>query len=466
MRLARLVDAARRICAGSGLGRALIALGGGMEPGFGLPPLPNGPTPLALAALGSVRAARRSGRLLGSLAAQAGVDLVMGPRLDLATDPKDGAGAIGGFGEDYGTASDLGGAFAAGLAAAGVEACVGRFPGLGSTCAECYDGMPFISFPAARFESCEMRPFARAARSGAAATLVGRVLVPALEPERIPACRSARIIEGRLRESLGFRGLVIGEGYELDPDPGKTAVLSVLAGCDLCLVARSEVALAVAAALDAADAKGELPAVRTEVARRRLDSLLDRSRRRSDAGAASEPRLRETIKAERDIERAFTVLRGSLALGRAGEDFSGSLVLVFLPPAGSADAPESEAALAALRAALPGASFAALPAEPRPEDAEVLSTILSDGNGASALPFSGFSRAAILTYDAHFRPAQEGLARLVEESVPRVVVVAVRDPYDAAFFPRAAGLGAAFGFSEASFKAIGRLLRGASRGAP
>jgi beta-N-acetylhexosaminidase len=300
---------------------------------------------------------------------------------------------------------------------------------------------------------------------GAAATLVGRVLVPAMEPERIPACRSARLIEGRLRESLGFRGLVIGEGYELDADPGKAVVLSALAGCDLCLVARSEVALAGAAALDAAAAMGELPAVRAESARKRLDALLDRTAKRRDAvaGVAPEPRRRETQKADRDIERAIVVLRGSLALERVGDGFDGALVLVFLPPPDSADAAESQAALAALRSALPGATFLALPADPRPGDVDGLSAILARGEASSAHSAQGFSRAAVLTYDAHFRPAQEGLSRLVEESVPRVVVVAVRDPYDAAFFPRAAGLGAAFGFSEGTFKAIGRLLRGEAK---
>ncbi|MGZ3689724.1 MAG: glycoside hydrolase family 3 N-terminal domain-containing protein, partial [Bdellovibrionota bacterium] len=93
----------------------------------------------------------------------------LAPRLDLASDPKDPSGALGGFGEDSRLAGALGAAFTRGLAHSGVAACIGHFPGLGSICHDCYNGMAFITLPVERLERCEMRPFARVIASGVAA---------------------------------------------------------------------------------------------------------------------------------------------------------------------------------------------------------------------------------------------------------------------------------------------------------
>ena len=100
--------------------------------------------------------------------------MVLAPRLDLASDPKDAAGALGGFGEDSRLAGSLGAAYSRGLSRAGIAACIGRFPGLGSICSDCYEGMAFISLPVERLERCEMRPFARVVEAGAEAVFVGR----------------------------------------------------------------------------------------------------------------------------------------------------------------------------------------------------------------------------------------------------------------------------------------------------
>lgn len=450
-KLASMVSAARRAAESAGLGPALVAVGGGGTPAFGPPPFPRSPTPLGLASLKSAKASRRAGLLMGYSLASCGVDMVLAPRLDLASDPKVPTGVLEGFGEDGRLAGILGTAFIRGLAGMGVRACVGRFPGLGAICHDCNECMAFIALPVERLERCEMRPFAHVVASGVAAVLMGRVLVPALESEHLPASASARVIEGRLRESLGFRGIVIGDDIGPDEEPGKAAVLGALAGCDLCLCSRPDAALAAAAALEKAAASGELPTVRIEVGRRRLDALLSE-------GPPSPPRpsflsagrLRD---ARRDIEESVSVLRGSLALEGAGSGaFASAFILVFMPPTDAPDRFESEAVLTALRSELPGANILGLPAESEPKATDELARALA--------PRGRYTEAAVLTYDAHFRPAQEGLARLVEEFIPKFRVIAMRDPYDAAFFPDAVGLAAAYGFSEGSAQAVGRILSG------
>jgi len=455
LRLSDLVLFVRTAVKATGSGRALVALGGNREPSFGLPPLSKAPTPLALASSGSARGAKRTGAYLASLLSPCGVDMVFAPRLDLASDPKDPSGALEGFGEDSRLAGSLGAAYAKGLARGGLLSCVGRFPGLGATCSDCYEGMSFIALPVERLERCEMRPFANAVSSGVAAILVGRVLVPALESARIPASASARVIEGWLREAMGFRGLVIGDDIGAGEEAGKSAVLGALAGCDLCLYSRPNDALAAAAALDRAMSSGALPAVRVEMSRRRFERIL--SQRRQVPSLRS-PRKVEAflIKANREVERSVTELRGSLVLDAAqGSDFGTVLVVVFLPPSEASDATESAAVVARLQSELPGAEILGLPANAGSEEFERLAGLLAVRER--------FAEAVILSYDAHFRPGQEGVARLVEENLPRFRVVAMRDPYDAAFFPKAVGLGAAYGFSELCARAVARILSGKAK---
>jgi beta-N-acetylhexosaminidase len=450
--LRSLTSVARRATENAGLGRALIVIGGNDYPAFGLPFFPQIPTPLSLASSKSVAAAKRAGIFMGTRLAACGVDLVLGPRLDLASDPKDPGGALEGFGEDSRLAGLLGSAYVRGLSRAGVAACVGRFPGLGAICRDCYEGMAFIALPVERLERCEMRPFARAVSAGVAAVLVGRVLVPSLESERIPASSSARVIEGRLREEEGFRGLVIGDDIGAEDDPSKAVILGALAGCDLCLLSRPDQALAAASALEKAMAVGELPAIRVEMARRRLERLFRTQpvSRALRSLSSSPSKLRRVA---RDSERGVSLLRGSLTLeGAVRGDFHAVLIVVFLPPDGAPDFLESVPVLSALRSGIPGAEVLALPADPGTEHVEACIRMFS--------PQGRFAEAVILTYDAHFRPAQEGLAKLIEESLPIFRVIAMRDPYDAAFFPKALGIGATYGFSECGARTVVRILSG------
>jgi Beta-glucosidase-related glycosidases len=462
-RLSSLATACRRASEGAGLGRALVAIGGSSSPSFGLPPFPLVPSPLGIASSRSRAVARRAGRAQGLALAACGLDLVLGPRFDLASDPKNPSGVLDGFGEDGRLAGQLGVAYARALMRSGIGACAGRFPGLGSVCSDCYEGMAFVELPVERLERCEMRPFARAIAAGLPAVLVGRVLVPALESEHIPASASARVIEGRLREAFGFRGLVIGDDIGPKEDAARAAVLGALAGCDLNLLSRPAAALAAAAALEKAAAGGELPLVRAEMSRRRLDRFLFHSRQRriryAAGGEALEPQpVPEALlrKTENDIEDCISLLAGSLELETMkGGALEQLLVLAFVPSEGAPGAEEIEPTLETLRSGLPGAFVASLPGDADPGRAGALLAAL-DSRGP-------FSEALILTYDAHFHPAQEGIARLIEERVPRFVVVAMRDPYDAAFFPDAAGLAAAYGFSSLAVRALIKLLSGEAK---
>ncbi len=358
------------------------------------------------------------------------------------------------FGDDAEEAAMLAAAYIKGMTSAGQAACVGRFPGLGTVHPSKGEGGAIVDLPVERIETVEMRPFERAVRGGAAAVLVGRVLVPALDAGSVPAARCANVIEGRLRGGLGFKGLVVGDDIGLEAQPGEAAVLDALAGVDLSLAVRGEHALAASAALGEAAASGRLQAPRLAASVKRLDRFLAACAPRKPGIPSGDEGLLGEL--EDDREESLTILRG----GFEPPSIAGrSLVLVFLPPPESPEAAEIRGAEAALLSELPQDECVFVPADPGPRDLRELGERLARGEEGRG----PYASAIALSFDAHLRPAQEALARLVEEIVGDFRLVAMRDPYDAAFFPRARGLAAAYGFSAGGARAAARLIRGRGR---
>lgn len=448
--LAKLCTLARREAQAFGPAPLLLALGGWDSPAPNFPSLPELPSPLGLAAVGDRRLARLAGFQLGRLASSCGIDLVFAPRLDLASDPKAPGGVLETFGEDPLLVSALALAWARGLEAGGVAACGTAFPGCGCLSPGVRKGPASLAFGADRLEDAELYPFFRASRHRLPALLAARVYVPAFEPERIPAARSAMIIEGRLRSSLGFRGLVIGDAVDEDPEgPARAAILGALAGCDLVLALDPSAVLATAKALKAAAAEGEVPAPRLALSAFRVSALLERlpsPMRRPRALALDASPLVQALGARASL-RAATLLRsGPEGLAAPGPDLD---VVVFLPPPSSPEASAIPAVLAVLEASLApfassGARLYSLPEDPGYVEAE---TFLAD------LGIRKDRHALVFSWDAHSRPSQESLIHVVEEFRASMSLVALRDPYDGAFFPKARALAAVYGFSALSVRA-------------
>ncbi len=474
----------------------LLALGGWERPAATWPTAPGLPTPLALGATRDRRLARRTGFLFGRLAAACGIDLVFGPNLDLATDPKVEGGIMDRFGEEHALVELLGAALFAGLERGGLAACAGRFPGCGSLVGDGRAGPLILPWTKERLEAAELPPFARMIKAGIRAILVGRVLVPALEGSRIPAARSDLVVEGRLRSSLGFKGMAIGEPLDLcssrlpdtPPRPadgrvrlpacpgddiegsGRAALLGSLAGCDLTICLGKTAALSAADYLDRAGRNGELPHPRIAVAEKRLSLLLEGlGRRKSGGGDGLESGEAEGIVTAPSLiaghafnvaEKSATVLRRPAASRKGAARFvgrtEGLFVLAFLPSWGSARAGEAGSASDAARTLgeeLPGARVLVVPAEPTDSEGRLVLAALDD------LP-TGATEALVLTCDAHRLPGQESLVHVLEESLPSVSVISLLDPYDGAFFPKAHALGAVYGCSGSSLRVAARMALG------
>jgi beta-N-acetylhexosaminidase len=222
--------------------------------------------------------ARRFAQALASELRAVGITLDFAPVLDIFTNPKNtviGDRALGARAEDV---ARLGVAIIEELQRAGIAACGKHFPGHGDTLADSHHDLPLVEHDPDRLRAVEFVPFRAAIAAGVASLMSCHVLVPAFDELR-PGTLSPRIVQGLLRDELGFDGLVFTDDMEMKaiaarmPVPD-ACVAAVAAGCDAVLVCSGNHDLQVATleALIRAVEVGDLPYSR-------VDQALARQRR-------------------------------------------------------------------------------------------------------------------------------------------------------------------------------------------
>lgn len=220
---------------------------------------------------------------------EAGFNLTFSPVLDVHTNPANPIIGDRAFGTTPEEVVHNALPYMQGLVEGGILPCGKHFPGHGDTQVDSHLELPVL--PAAthdleRLRSLELRPFARAISQGIPMIMTAHVVCEALDPS-VPATLSPRAIDGCLRRELGFHGYVVSDDLEMKAiadhySVGRAAVLSILAGCDGCLVCATPSLIREAhGALRDAIAGGEIPAATLAAALQRRDKLLAKSKKLS-----------------------------------------------------------------------------------------------------------------------------------------------------------------------------------------
>ncbi len=153
-------------------------------------------------------------RRWGSALKRAGVNLDLAPVLDVVPSSLGEANLpIGRYERQYGSTAarvtSHGLAFASGLDGAGVVPVVKHFPGLGSV-RNNTDDTPQVTDTTTGPGSSAIKPFAAAVNAGFPVVMVSSATYTRLDPDN-PAMFSHRIINGLLRQKLGFDGVVLSD---------------------------------------------------------------------------------------------------------------------------------------------------------------------------------------------------------------------------------------------------------------
>ena len=277
------------------------------------------PGNMALGATRSSELAYAAGLAQGEDLERLGFNMNLAPVLDVNLNPRNPVIGIRSYGDSVPLVSELGLAFVRGQQDAGLVTVAKHFPGHGTTDADSHTALPIMRESSQEVLS-QMEPFRTVIQDGLDGLMTAHVAVPSLTGDDVPATVNPQLLDGLLRQRLGFDGLVLTDELEMDAidrryGVGRAAVMAVNAGADMVLIPwRPEKKTEVYEALMAAVWNGEISRVRLDTAVRRI--LTAKVRRglfepppRLEERLATPPSPKHAEVAHRIARAAVTLLR-------------------------------------------------------------------------------------------------------------------------------------------------------------
>lgn len=180
--------------------------------------------------------------------AGAGLNVNLAPTLEVYRKPGDFSDRYGrSYSTDPEVVAELSATFIGAQQAGGVAATAKHFPGLGAAATTQNTDATRVSIdlPAETLRAIDQAPYRAAIDAGVRLVMLSWAVYPALDPA-VPAGLSAKIVQGELRDRLGFEGVTITDslGATAVLDFGSTrhrARLAVEAGMDLLLCSSQQV---------------------------------------------------------------------------------------------------------------------------------------------------------------------------------------------------------------------------------
>lgn len=213
------------------------------------------------------------GQMVGWQCQQLGIHFNYIPSVDINSNAKNPVINTRSFGEDKDNVARKGAAYFQGMSQYGILGSAKHFPGHGDTEVDSHDDMPKIFHSRQMVDTLDLYPFKKMIASGVDAIMVAHLNIPSLDSSSLPASLSSYIIDTVLRRDLGFQGLVITDGLEMQGvvkkfKNGEAEVMALIGGNDLLLLPMNpEVSVA---AIRKAVASGRISEARIDRSCRRV----------------------------------------------------------------------------------------------------------------------------------------------------------------------------------------------------
>jgi beta-N-acetylhexosaminidase len=398
------------------------------------------PGNMALGAIGSEQIAHDIAFATGRELRALGLNMNLAPVVDVNNNPANPVIGVRSFGEDPQQVARLAAAAVRGYQEAGVIATLKHFPGHGDISVDSHLSLPTLPFTLERLENVELVPFRNGIQAGADSVMSAHIAFPAITGrEDIPATLSPAIIQGLLREKLGFQGVVISDCLEMQAVAdtvgiARGSVLALQAGIDVVLIShlypRQQSGLEAALA---AVQSGELPLTTVQEAVERVLRLKSQRLSWENLPSGKVPSWVGGSEHRQLSEHAYDL---STTLVR-NED---GLVPLRLQPherivvlasskdmrSQAEDRQYSSASLVqSIRRYHENVESISIPADLKEEDfARVLTATAK------------FDLVIMVTVNANLDPLQAALMRALVQSCQRVIGIAVGSPYDLLSFPQ------------------------------
>jgi beta-glucosidase-like glycosyl hydrolase len=168
-----------------------------------------------------------------------GMQMNLAPVLDINNNPNNPVINYRSFGDNKYNVAAKGIAYFKGMQDAGLLTMAKHFPGHGDTNVDSHLDLPLLPFTSRRLDSLEEYPFREAIKAGIAGIMIAHMDIPALDTTKnLPSTLSRPIVTGILKDSLGFKGLVVSDAMEMKAvvkyfPNGEADVRAFLAGNDI-----------------------------------------------------------------------------------------------------------------------------------------------------------------------------------------------------------------------------------------
>lgn len=403
--------------------------------------------------------ARKAGFMTGKELKALGINWNLAPVLDINNNPKNPVIGVRSFGEDTSDVAEMAKQSMLGMQEAGVMTTLKHFPGHGDTSVDSHLDLPVIDHDLERLHAVELVPFKDCMAAGADAVMSAHVYFPALEDkENVPATLSHAVITGLLREELGFDGVITTDCMEMDAIAKRIGtvegcVQAVEAGVDFVMVShlhdlQEQAVLRLAEAVE-----------RGTISERRIDDSIERIEK-----------LARKYTSWEEIEANQTVANfvgSEKHHDEMNEIYKQGITEVSGPgiPIAAEDRvllvhPKNEYALMVEDKRY---STLTMAEQFKKVHGNVISMEI-DGNHSSdndMKKIAGeYDHIVVLTLNADKHENQRMLVNELVDSGKPVDVIAVRSPYDAAYFAKANRVICTYEFTQSAFEVVAAYLAG------
>ncbi|MEU4607687.1 glycoside hydrolase family 3 protein [Kribbella sp. NPDC023972] len=340
---------------------------------------------------------------------------------------------------------------------AGIMATAKHFPGHGDTRDDSHTALPTINHTLEEWNTIDAPPFKAAIKAGIDSIMTAHIVVPSLDPSGDPATLSKPILTDLLRKKLGFKGLIITDALEMAAvrkqyGDAEVAVRAIEAGADQLLLPPAP-DVQFSAVLDA---------VRSgRISEKRIDeSLLRILLSKLKNGVLLNPYV--------DPAKVATTVGTPASLATAQQIVDKSVTLVknnantvpisadprkILVTGWGVSTTQSLATSLAKR----GATTTVAQTGAAPSDAAIADAVAKAQQNDVTVVLT--MKAWDTTVTDKLAKQQKLVKDLLATGKP-VIVVAVRDPYDIAYFDAAPTYLATYGYAAVSMESLAKVLYG------
>ena len=267
------------------------------------------PGNMALAATADENCAVMAGEIIGSELSAVGINTTLAPVVDVNNNANNPVIGLRSFSDSADIVSRFGSAVLKGLDEYNVIGCAKHFPGHGDTDTDSHYGLPVVDKSYDELSANELAPFKALIDNGVGMIMTAHILYPQLDnttiysektgkEEKRPATMSHKILTDILKGEMGFDGVVITDGMNMEGiaatySETQAVVEAIAAGADMiCMPATG---------------------IYRESEMERVDAIVEAVEKAVDSGYISEERLDDAVTRILNLKEEYGILELDLS---------------------------------------------------------------------------------------------------------------------------------------------------------